>query len=105
MTVSIPWTSSDVRTLRKAVLGFFRESARPLPWRETRAWYPVLVSELMLQQTRAEAVVPYFTRWMERFPTPEDLAVADSEDVLSAWQGLGYYARARHLHAAVREVV
>jgi len=59
----------------------------------------------MLQQTRAEAVVPYFTRWIARFPTPEALAVADPEDVLSAWQGLGYYARGRHLQAAVREVV
>jgi A/G-specific adenine glycosylase len=105
MDIPIPWTSSALRALRKAVLGFYRRTARPLPWRETRDWYPVLVSELMLQQTRAEAVVPYFTRWMARFPTPVALAAADSEDVLSVWQGLGYYARARRLHAAVREVV
>jgi A/G-specific adenine glycosylase len=105
MLDALPWTPSEVRTLRKAVLAFFRRNARPLPWRERRSWYAVLVSEMMLQQTRAESVVPYFNRWMERFPSPEALASADSDAVLSTWQGLGYYARARHLQATVREVV
>ena len=105
MIDAIPWTPPQVRNLRVAVVAFFQRSARPLPWRESRSWYPVLVSEMMLQQTRAESVVPYFRRWMDRFPSPEALASADGEEVLGIWQGLGYYARARHLHAAVREVV
>ena len=87
------------------MLGFFRREARALPWRADRSWYRVLVSEMMLQQTRVETVVPYFERWMARFPTAARLAAASEEEVLGAWQGLGYYARARNLHSAVREIV
>jgi len=82
---------------------------RDLPWRPTRAGtrdpYAVLVSEMMLQQTRVEAVIDYFTRWMERFPTLEALAAAELDSVLKQWEGLGYYARARNLHRTAQALV
>ena len=86
------------------MLDFFRESRRDLPWRGDADPYRVLVSEFMLQQTRVDTVIPYFLRWMERFPTLRSLAQADGEEVLRLWQGLGYYARARRLQEVVREV-
>jgi A/G-specific adenine glycosylase len=76
-----------------------------MPWRESRDPYAVWVSEIMLQQTRVTTVVPYFERWMARFPTIEALADAPEVDVLGAWQGLGYYSRARNLQRAARAVV
>jgi A/G-specific adenine glycosylase len=78
---------------------------RNLPWRLRRDPYAVWVSEIMLQQTRAETVAPYFEHWMQRFPDVESLAAASLEEVLIAWEGLGYYARARRLHRAARQVV
>lgn len=89
---------------RSSLLAYFDERARPLPWRESRDPYAVLVSEFMLQQTRVETVIPYFQRWMGRFPSIEVLSDASQEEVLKLWQGLGYYSRARNLHQAVREV-
>jgi len=94
----------EVSALRTALLDFFRSSRRELPWRSDVDPYRVLVSEFMLQQTRVETVIPYFLRWMERFPTLRSLAEADSEEVLRHWQGLGYYSRARRLQEVVREV-
>lgn len=82
---------------------------RELPWRMApagaREAYAVWISEIMLQQTRVEAVIDYYNRWMTRFPTLADLAAADQQDVLKAWEGLGYYARARNLHKAAQQVV
>jgi A/G-specific adenine glycosylase len=75
-----------------------------LPWRRTRDPYAIWVSEIMLQQTRVEAVLPYYQRFLERFPTVEALAAAPEQDVLSAWSGLGYYSRVRNLHRAARQV-
>jgi A/G-specific adenine glycosylase len=84
---------------------WFRVHARKLPWRETRDPYAVMVSEFMLQQTQVATVVPFFNRWMQRFPTVESLAAADEQTVLSLWQGLGYYTRARNLHQTARTIV
>ena len=78
---------------------------RGLPWQVERTPYRVWVSEIMLQQTQAATVIPYFSRFMESFPSVEHLAVADEDQVLGLWSGLGYYARARNLHAAARQVV
>jgi A/G-specific adenine glycosylase len=86
------------------LLAWYAAERRRLPWREEVAPYRTLVSELMLQQTRVDTVIPYFDRWMSRFPTVEDLAAAPLDDVLAAWAGLGYYRRARNLHAAARAV-
>lgn len=84
---------------------WFRENQRDFPWRVERTPYRVLVSEIMLQQTRASVVVPYFEKWMELFPTPQALAEASLEEVIKCWEGLGYYSRARNLHAAAKQIV
>jgi A/G-specific adenine glycosylase len=89
--------------LRGALLAFYDARRRPLPWRGAGA-YGVWVSEVMLQQTRVDAVIPYYERWLQRFPTLDALADAPLDDVLAAWQGLGYYARARNLHRAAAVV-
>jgi A/G-specific adenine glycosylase len=91
--------------LRARLLGWFEREQRVLPWRASRDPYRVWISETMLQQTRVEVVVPYFLRFVERFPTVAALASAPVEDVLAHWSGLGYYRRARSLHAAAREIV
>jgi A/G-specific adenine glycosylase len=91
--------------IRRALVAWFARGHRDMPWRRTRDPYAVWVSEIMLQQTRVETVTPYYTRWMARFPTVQTLADAPLDDVLTHWAGLGYYARARNLHAAAREVV
>jgi A/G-specific adenine glycosylase len=93
-----------LRAVRRALLAFFDERHRDLPWRGTADPYRVWVSEIMLQQTRVEAVLPYYERWIARFPDIQALANADLDDVLLAWQGLGYYSRARNLHHAARVV-
>jgi A/G-specific adenine glycosylase len=101
-------SARQLQSLQKAVdelHSWYRASARDLPWRRTRAPYPIWVSEVMLQQTRVAAVIPYFERWMDRFPSVTALAAADEHHVLSAWEGLGYYSRARNLHRGARAVV
>ena len=91
--------------IRQQLLCWYDDAARDLPWRQTRDPYAIWVSEVMLQQTRVETVIPYYQRFLQSFPTPEALAAADEDAVLSHWSGLGYYRRARLLHAGVREVV
>jgi A/G-specific adenine glycosylase len=93
------------KTCVDRLLDWYSQNARQLPWRRSRDPYAVWVSEMMLQQTRVETVIPYYERWMERFPTVQDLAQASLDDVLSHWEGLGYYSRARSLHRAARQVV
>jgi A/G-specific adenine glycosylase len=83
---------------------WFRRHGRDLPWRRTRDPYRILVSELMLQQTQVVRVVDYYARFLERFPTLRHVAEAEPADVTAAWAGLGYYARARNLHALARRV-
>jgi A/G-specific adenine glycosylase len=87
------------------LLTWYDQHARRLPWRGSTDAYVVLVAEIMLQQTRVETVLPYFERWMQRFPTLAALAAADLQDVLAAWEGLGYYSRARNLQRAAQMVI
>jgi A/G-specific adenine glycosylase len=94
-----------VLSLRTRLLAWYDRGKRALPWRRDRDPYRVLVSEFMLQQTRVDVVVPYFERWMARWPTIRDLGAASVDDVLAAWSGLGYYRRARNLHALAVQVV
>ena len=89
----------QVRAARRALLAHYDRTRRDLPWRGERDPYRVWVSEVMLQQTRVETVIPFYRRWLERFPDVEALADASVDDVLLVWQGLGYYRRARGLHA------
>jgi A/G-specific adenine glycosylase len=87
------------------LLDWYDHNARELPWRCDVSSYRTWISEIMLQQTQVETVVPYFARWMARFPDIEALAAADEQDVLAMWEGLGYYSRARNLHRAARQVM
>ncbi len=96
---------SDVERLRSALLLWYRRGHRDMPWRKLRDPYAIWVSEIMLQQTRVETVKVYFQRFMARFPTVSALAAAPSDQVLELWSGLGYYARARNMHAAAAEIV
>jgi A/G-specific adenine glycosylase len=94
----------DLR-IRRALLRWFSRQRRPLPWRENRDPYRVWVSEIMLQQTQVATVIPYYRRFFHAFPTVTHLARAPLERVLKLWSGLGYYRRARHLHAAARMII
>ena len=91
--------------MREKLLAWYDVAARDLPWRQTSDPYAIWVSEVMLQQTRVHTVIPYYERFLARFPTPTTLAEADEDEVLSLWSGLGYYRRARLLYRGVREVV
>jgi A/G-specific adenine glycosylase len=91
--------------VRELLLAWFREHGRDLPWRRTRDPYAILVSEVMLQQTQVARVEEYWMRFLRRYPTVDDLAAASADAVERSWAGLGYYARARNLHAAARTVV
>ncbi len=93
------------RQLRTALLRWFDHQKRDLPWRATTDPYTIWVSEVMLQQTQVDRVIPYFERFVARFPTVKKLASAPLDDVLAAWSGLGYYTRARNLHAAAKAMV
>jgi A/G-specific adenine glycosylase len=88
----------------RRLLSWYARGHRDLPWRGTGDPYRIWISEIMLQQTRAQAVIPYYERFLRRFPTVEALAGASQEDVLAAWSGLGYYSRARNLWRAARQV-
>ncbi|MGA9586121.1 MAG: A/G-specific adenine glycosylase, partial [Terracidiphilus sp.] len=88
--------------MRQELLEWYDHSKRDLPWRHTHDPYAVWVSEIMLQQTRVAAVIEKYTAFLQRFPTVQDLAQADEQDVLALWSGLGYYRRARMLHKAAQ---
>lgn len=90
---------------RRELRAWYRRVSRPLPWRESHDPYRVWISEIMLQQTTVAAVVPYFHRFLERFPTVEALAAAEEGEVLKLWEGLGYYSRARNLRRAAQVIV
>jgi A/G-specific adenine glycosylase len=91
--------------IRAALLHWFAASARDLPWRRTKDPYAIWISEIMLQQTRVPTAVPYYERFLHRFPTVEQLARARLDTVIKLWEGLGYYSRARNLHQAAQEIV
>lgn len=95
----------DLKAFRRALLAWYRKNRRDLPWRRTRDPYAILVSEVLLQQTPIRAGESYFQRFMARFPAVHVLAHAALDEVLRVWEGLGYYRRARLLHAAAKEIV
>jgi A/G-specific adenine glycosylase len=97
-------TARLVRRLQKKLLAWYARHRRDLPWRRTRDPYAIWLSEVMLQQTRVETVIPYYERFIAAYPTVNALAEAPLDDVLVQWSGLGYYRRARMLHAAAREI-
>lgn len=91
--------------LRERLLAWYRKNRRDLPWRRTRDPYRIWVSEAMLQQTQVATVIPYYDRFLKRFPTAEVLSGAPVSDVLECWAGLGYYSRAKNLHAGAKKIV
>lgn len=93
------------RDFRRKLLLWYSNHGRDLPWRRTNDPYAILVSEVMLQQTQVTTVVPFYERWLKRFPNFTALAAASESEVLHAWQGLGYYSRARNLHSAAKLIV
>jgi A/G-specific adenine glycosylase len=95
---------ATVRLLHKELLSWYARFRRDLPWRKTRDPYAIWLSEVMLQQTRVDTVIPYYERFLARWPTVGALADAPIDDVLASWSGLGYYRRARMLHAAARSI-
>jgi len=98
-------TEKSIHSIRRAVASWYTAHKRDLPWRRTDDPYAIWIAEVMLQQTQVGTVAPYYDRFLERFPTVTALARARLDAVLKAWEGLGYYARARHLHRAARLIV
>jgi A/G-specific adenine glycosylase len=96
---------SELKQLRESLLNWFRACQRDLPWRKNRDPYRIWISEIMLQQTRVAAVIPYYDKFLARFPDVESLATAPQEEVLRLWSGLGYYSRARNLQKAAQQIV
>lgn len=105
VTVRHPEAAPPLPVLRRALVRWYDTHGRDLPWRRTRDPYAIWVSEVMLQQTRVEVVVPFYESFLRRFPSVTELAGAPVEDVLRSWAGLGYYRRARHLHQAARTIL
>ncbi len=95
----------DIYKFQDNLINWYHANKRNLPWRKDQDPYKVWVSEIMLQKTKVDTVIPYFQRFITKYPTLQDLADADQQDVLKIWEGLGYYSRARNLQNAVREVV
>ncbi|WP_163971032.1 A/G-specific adenine glycosylase [Oceanobacillus halotolerans] len=95
----------DISAFQHDLIDWYEREKRDLPWRQDQDPYKVWVSEIMLQQTKVDTVIPYFYHFIKQFPTVYDLAEADEQAVLKAWEGLGYYSRARNLQTAVKEVV
>ena len=98
-------TGRELASFRKQLLDWFRQYRRDLPWRRTKDPYRIWISEIMLQQTRVAAVIPYYERFLARFPNVHALAEAPQEEVLRLWSGLGYYNRARNLQKAAQQIV
>jgi A/G-specific adenine glycosylase len=97
--------SATIRAFQRRLIGWYQRHGRDLPWRRTRDPYAILVSEVMLQQTQVSRAKLYYERFLRRYPTVEDLAQAEEDEVRETWEGLGYYHRARNLQRASREIV
>ena len=103
--MSEPALGPRLSRLRTSLLDWYARHARQLPWRETTDPYAIWISEVMLQQTQVATVIDYYARFLTRFPTVAALAAADEQEVLTLWSGLGYYRRAKQMHAAARVIV
>lgn len=99
------WDDQKIQAFQTVLLDWYDNNQRPLPWRLTKDPYKIWVSEIMLQQTRVETVIPYYENFLKKFPTIKDLAQAPVDEVLKAWQGLGYYSRARNLQEAAKQIL
>ena len=105
MTQALTLSPLSLVELRRSLLAWYRHQRRDLPWRRSRDPYVIWISEIMLQQTQVKTVIPYYQAWLQQFPTVYHLAQADLQTVLKAWEGLGYYSRARNLHKTAQILV
>ncbi|EGK9509313.1 A/G-specific adenine glycosylase [Listeria monocytogenes] len=101
----LTWDETKITAFQEALVSWYEANKRVLPWRENTEPYRIWVSEIMLQQTKVDTVIPYFNRFMTQFPTMEDFVQADEADILKAWEGLGYYSRVRNLQTAMKQVM
>ena len=101
----IMWEEEKILSFRQKLLAWYDENKRDLPWRRSKNPYHIWVSEIMLQQTRVDTVIPYYERFLEWFPTVESLATAPEEGLLKAWEGLGYYSRVRNMQVAAQQIM
>ena len=99
------WEDEKILSFRQKLLAWYDENKRDLPWRRSKNPYHIWVSEIMLQQTRVDTVIPYYERFLKNFPTVESLADAPEEGLLKAWEGLGYYSRVRNMQAAAQQIM
>ena len=99
------WEEEKIASFREKLLAWYDANKRDLPWRRTQDPYKIWISEIMLQQTRVDTVIPYYERFLEWFPTIEDLANAQEEKLLKAWEGLGYYSRVRNMQKAAQQMM
>ena len=101
----VMWPEEKISSFREKLLAWYDENKRDLPWRRSKNPYHIWVSEIMLQQTRVDTVIPYYERFLDWFPTVESLAAAPEERLLKAWEGLGYYSRVRNMQAAAQQIM
>ena len=101
----VMWPEEKIISFREKLLNWYDENKRDLPWRRSKNPYHIWVSEIMLQQTRVDTVIPYYERFLDWFPTVESLATAPEERLLKAWEGLGYYSRVRNMQAAAQQIM
>lgn len=101
----LTWSPEKMKDFRKVLLNWYDKEGRKLPWRIDHDPYHIMISEIMLQQTQVQTVIPYYEKFLAQFPTVVDLANASETDLLNAWAGLGYYSRARHLQTAAQQIV
>ncbi|MFC3932902.1 A/G-specific adenine glycosylase [Streptococcus dentapri] len=99
------WDAGTIAAFRRTLLAWYDEKKRDLPWRHTKDPYPIWISEIMLQQTQVQTVIPYYQRFLDWFPSIETLAHAPEDDLLKAWEGLGYYSRVRNIQAAAQQIM
>ena len=96
----IHWSQKKISAFQQTLLAWYDQQKRDLPWRHDHDPYHVWISEIMLQQTQVQTVIPYYNRFMKQFPNVQSLAEANEDDLMKAWEGLGYYSRARNLQKA-----
>lgn len=96
---------NSIKSFQKSLLNWYRTQKRDLPWRKSKDPYAIWISEIMLQQTQVQTVIPYYERWIKRFPTIHQLAQAPIQNILKSWEGLGYYTRAKNLHRSARMII
>lgn len=101
----LTWSPIKINQFRQTLLAWYDQEGRQLPWRVDQEPYHIMISELMLQQTQVQTVIPYYQNFLAKFPTVDDLAAATETDLLNAWSGLGYYSRARNLQKAAQQIV